>query len=170
MKGRPQLRKIALFSTVAAALIATTAMTARAHPRHRNHGMGPGGFGDRFEGRAFELRDRIFQAVEKLDLSEAQKTKLREIRRSAPAALMPRKQALVEARMDMHDLMAKKDADPNELRKAHEKVMRARDALQSAAFELRMQLRETLTPEQREQLKRNLLRGRPRGDRGQSEF
>ena len=164
MKRRPRLRRIAWLSAGAAVLVAATAIAVSAQPRPRHDpGMGPGPwgrpFGARpFAGRAREMRDHFLGVVEKLDLSDAQKEKLHEIRRRSPSVLMPKKQALIEARMDLHDLMAKSDADANQMRKAHEKLLRARDELQAAAFDLRLQMRELLTPEQREKLRKSLPR------------
>ena len=103
--------------------------------------------------------DHLFAAFERLDLSDAQKEKLRQIRRSAPAALMPKRQAVMEARMDLRDLMEKEQVDSAAARKAHEKVLQARDALETAEFDLRLQARDVLTPEQRKQLRKDLRPG-----------
>jgi Spy/CpxP family protein refolding chaperone len=96
--------------------------------------------------------DRILDAADKLDLTDAQKTKLREIRRRGPGVLMPKRQAVVEARMDLRDLMDEKGTSGAELRKAHDRLLEANKDLSAARFDLRMQAREVLTPEQREKL------------------
>jgi Spy/CpxP family protein refolding chaperone len=106
-----------------------------------------------------DMGDRLFAAFERLDLSDAQKEKLRQIRRSAPASLMPKRQALMEARMDLSDLMDKEGVDTAAARKAHEKVLQARDALEVAQFDLRFQARDVLTPDQRKQLRKDLHPG-----------
>jgi Spy/CpxP family protein refolding chaperone len=155
-------------AAAAAALLAGMALAAAAHPgggRHRG-----GRFGDSDPG------GRWLAAAERLDLTDAQRDRLREVRRSAPGILMPKRQALTEARMDLQDLMRRDDADPGELRRAHERLVDARAALASATFDLRLQAREVLTSEQLQKLQelrprdgrgeRREGRGLRRGDRG----
>lgn len=119
------------------------------------------------EGQA--VADAILDAADDLDLTDAQRTKLRDIRRKAPSALMPKRQAVVEARMELSDLMESKDANSVALRKAHDQLLEARKQLSSAQFDLRMQAREVLTPEQLDKLNdlrvetRHEIRNRIRG-------
>lgn len=137
------------------ALVALATSEVRAHPRerHREFRDGPGRDFGRHLQRAEQVRDRFMARIERLDLTEDQRSKLKSIRRGGPAALSPKKLAVVEARMDLHDLMSQGKADAQALRKANEKLQKARAELQSAAFELRLQAREVLTPEQRKELR-----------------
>ena len=176
MRARPRIRTLAVLAGAAALLIAAAAFTVNAQPgrMHRGGtgaccmgaggGMGPGGCrmgpgggmgagAGCGHGPLMAARDHLFAAIDRLDLTEAQKTKLQEIRRRAVGVLMPKKQAVIEARMDLHDLMAQEKLDAAAARKAHEKLVRARDELQAAAFDLRLQAREVLTPEQLKQLR-----------------
>jgi Spy/CpxP family protein refolding chaperone len=116
--------------------------------------MGPGGMPGRHRGagRMQDFTQHLLMAGEKIGLTEAQKTQLHELRRRGPATIMPKTQALMEARMDFQDLMMKKDAATADIRKVHEKLLKAQSDLRAAAFDLRLQAREVLTPEQREKL------------------
>jgi Spy/CpxP family protein refolding chaperone len=118
----------------------------------RIHRRGPGGGAFMGSGSA----ERMLALAEELDLTDAQKTKLREIRRRAPGILSPKRLAVVEARMDLHDLLEQKDADAKALRLAHDKVTKARGELEAATFDLRLQARDVLTVEQREKLQADL--------------
>jgi len=106
---------------------------------------------------------RLLAAAEKIGLSDAQKTQLQAIRRKSPSTLMPKRQTVMEARMDFQDLMAKNDASTVDIRKAHEKLQKAEQELRAAQFDLRLQAREVLTPEQREKLRQGLKERRGPG-------
>jgi Spy/CpxP family protein refolding chaperone len=71
---------------------------------------------------------------------------------------MPKRQAIAEARLDLSDLMARKDAGAADLTRAHERLVQARSAMAMAAFDLRMQAREVLTPQQRDKLREHTKR------------
>ena len=103
----------------------------------------------------------ILDAAEKLDLKSDQVTRLKAIRKSAPGVLMPKTQALMEARIDLQDLMLQENAAADALRQAHQQMLDARSAVQAATFDLRMQVRDVLTPKQRAELK-DMLRERTR--------
>jgi Spy/CpxP family protein refolding chaperone len=111
-----------------------------------------------------DMADHLLAAADKIDLTDEQKTKLKEIRRKAPSMLMPKRQAVMEARMDLNDLMDQDDAKSADLRAAHDKLQKAQDELRDAQFELRLQSREVLTPEQRDKLHKAMREGR--GERG----
>lgn len=114
---------------------------------HRGPGMGLHGRGMR--GNRIE---HLLAMSEEINLTDAQRDKLRQIRRASPAALMPKRQAVMEAQMDLRDAMDNEKADTAALRKAHDKVLKARTDLAAAMFDLRVQVREVLTPEQRQKL------------------
>jgi Spy/CpxP family protein refolding chaperone len=110
--------------------------------------------------RDYASLERLLAAAEELNLSTSQQDKLRAIRRSAPGILMPKEQAAQEARLDLADLMARKNASSAELRSAHERLVQARSAIATARFDLRMQAREVLTEQQREKLREGLKANR----------
>ena len=102
--------------------------------------------------------ERLLANASDLGLSDAQQSKLREIRKQVPGALMPKQQLVEEARLDMQDLMAQSKSSAADLKKAHDKLIKARSELEAAQFDLRMQVREVLTPEQRDKI-RTTVRG-----------
>ena len=111
---------------------------------------------------------RFLDAAERLDLTDAQRDQLRRIRRKAPGEIMPKLQAVMEARMDLQDLLTQDKTDKAALRRAHQKVLDAQAAVQTSMFGLRMDVRDVLTPEQRDELRKS-TRGRGmrlRGPRG----
>jgi Spy/CpxP family protein refolding chaperone len=123
------------------------------------------------------LIDHLLAAGDEIKLTDAQRDKLRQIRRNAPGALMPKKQAVVEARMDLRDLLESDKADAAGLRRAHDKVLKARSDLAAAAFDLHVQARDVLTAEQRQKLHdgvrqrvRGQIRERMRGHGGSGFF
>jgi len=96
--------------------------------------------------------EHLLANASEVGLTDAQQDQLRQVRRRAPGLLMPKKQALVEAQMDLHDVMDKNKADSAELRRANDKVLKSRSDLAAAVFDLRMQVRDVLTPEQRSKI------------------
>jgi Spy/CpxP family protein refolding chaperone len=156
---KKKFSRLAGTAAAAAALLAMLSLGAAARPGGRHAGCGPGfgphAWGERGMGmdeHGFGMGEGFLEAFEDLDLSDAQRDRLRDIRRKSPGVLMPKRQAVVEARMDFQDLMRSDKADAAELRRAHERLVAARSAMQSAAFDLRLQAHEVLTAEQRAKL------------------
>ena len=164
---------LALAGTLAAGIPAARAEHAEAGP----HGMGPRPFyaeraGHRSGGRSQSMADHLLAAGEELKLSDAQRTQLKEIRRKSPSMLMPKRQAVMEAQMDFRDLLDQGNSSAPDLRRAHDAVQKARNELQNAAFDLRLQAREVLTTEQRQKLREakgpGARRSRAMGRRGEA--
>lgn len=128
------------------------------HARHGGPMPGGPGMGMHGRGKRGAFIEHLLAAGDQINLTDAQRDKLRQIRRSSPAALMPKRQAVAEAQLDLHDVVDKDKADAAELRRAHDKVLKARSDLAAATFDLRVQVREMLTPEQRQKI-RDHLRG-----------
>lgn len=108
--------------------------------------------------------------IEALDLSEDQITQIQAIRAAARDEMQPLRDDLRAARAAMHDLMAS-DATAETLRTQHEEVQALQQALGDARFEVMLETREVLTPEQRRELaqlleERRDNRGPGRGLRG----
>ncbi len=160
--AHPNLHRILLGLALLCALLIALAIgfvdTAGAQPRPMGRGHGRGAHG---LGMLPNFGLGILDAAEKLDLKADQVTRLKAIRKSAPGQLMPKAQTLMEARIDLQDLMAQENAPADALRQAHEQMLEARSALQAATFDLRMQIRDVLTPKQRGELK-DMLRDRVR--------
>lgn len=106
--------------------------------------------------------ERLLARAEELGLTAEQQTKLRDIRKQGPGALMPKRQAVEEARIAFGDLMSEEKSSATDLERAHGKLVEARTALQAAQFHLRMQVRDVLTPEQRTKLRDSGRDGAPR--------
>ena len=149
---------IVLILALAIVFTDTAGAAPRPAPGATFAAVGPGRHG---MGMLSNLGLGILDAAEKLNLEDDQVARLKEIRKSAPAKLMPKAQALMEARIEMQDLMREDDATPDALRQANQRLLEARTAMQQAAFDLRLQVREVLTPKQRAELK-TLLRERQR--------
>lgn len=142
----------ALLFVLAIGFVDTAGAQQRAMRRgHVSHGMG----------MLPNLGLGVLDAAEKLDLKPDQVTRLKAIRKSAPGQLMPKAQALMEARIDLQDLMLQENAQADALRQAHRRVLEARADMQAATFDLRMQVRDVLTPKQRSEL-RDMLGDRVR--------
>jgi len=122
----------------------------RMHAQMGMHRQGHGGPGRGGAGLSIE---RLLVRAEELGLSAEQQTKLRDIRKSSPGALMPKRQAVEEARLAFQDLMTEEKSSAADLERAHGKLVEARTSLQAAQFRLRMQVRDVLTPEQRTKLR-----------------
>ena len=146
-------RRMVVIAT--AAVVATTIPAAIVEAR-------PGPDRERVRVRRVErhrpVQHRSMDALEHLDLKEEQRDKLRQIRRSGLEVMAQKRVAMAQARMDLHDLM-EKDASTSDLRNAHAKLAKARADLQAAAFDLRMQARDVLTPEQRKELRKSPRKG-----------
>ena len=156
------LLAVALITVVVLTLVFVFADTAGAAGRQgRGAGFGVGGPGQQGMGMLSGLGLGILDAADKLNLKDDQIARLEEIRKSAPGQMMPKAQALMEARIELQDLMRKDDAPAAALRQANQRLLEARTAMQAAAFDLRMQVREVLTPKQRAELKQ-MLRDRQR--------
>lgn len=148
---------VALVTVLALAVLLVFADSAGAAQRPgRGAGMGPAGRGMHGMGMLPGLGLGILDAAEKLNLKDDQVARLRAIRKSAPGQLMPKAQAVMEARIELQDLMRQDDASADALRQANQRMLEARSAMQAATFDLRMQVREVLTPKQRAELQQML--------------
>lgn len=170
---RSSVRRSTRLAAGGALLLATSmlAASADAQPRHacglgcgqaamrmhRHGGPAPRGGGQSI--------DRLLAQSEALELTEAQQTKLREIRKSTPRALMPKRQVVEEAQLELQDLMAQEKSTSADLKRAHDKLVKARADLQAAQFDLRMQVYDVLTPEQRVKIRDTVRRGARDGER-----
>lgn len=151
--SRFQTRGMVVIAT--ATIVATTALAAivEAQPQRERERVRV-----RRVERGRDLGHHGLEALERLDLKDEQREKLRKIRRAGLEVMAQKRVAMAQARMDLHDLM-EKDASTSELRNAHAKLAKARTDLQAAAFDLRMQAREVLTPEQRQELRKSARKG-----------
>lgn len=106
---------------------------------------------------------------EQLDLSDAQKAEIQNIRQQARESKSGRREEAQAAREKMRELFAS-DASADELRAQHRANQEIRQALHEQRFEMKLQIREVLTPEQRSKLAelKPEHRGRRRGRGPQS--
>lgn len=136
------------------------------HPHFmaQSFGNGPGfGQGRRGGGRRGDI-------MEALDLTEAQKDQLENIRNKYEPRISEQKDALFEAHQTLRQLMTD-DASTSEVRRQHQQVQTLHQEMSDLRFESMLEMREVLTPEQREEFAdlmedRRAGRGRGRGFRG----
>lgn len=91
---------------------------------------------------------RFNQMIEQLDLTSAQKKKIDELRKSQKEKLQKKHEAKREAGKKFHEAMGK-DAKESELRKLFKRKQKAKMELDKARFEMALEVRQVLTPEQR---------------------
>lgn len=118
-----------------------------------------------------QRRERRGDIMEALDLSQAQKEELQSIRNQYQPRLMEKQEALFEAHQTLREMMIEDNASTSEIRTQHEQVQDLRQEMSDLRFESMLEMREVLTPEQREEFaqlmeERRAGRGRGRGFRG----
>ena len=111
------------------------------------------------------------QFMDALDLSDAQKNDLQRIRNEYQPRFMEQREALFEARQTLREMMVNDNASSTELRRQHDQVLNLRQEIANLRFESMLEMREVLTPEQREDFaelmdERHENRGRGRRGRG----
>jgi Spy/CpxP family protein refolding chaperone len=174
-RTRTSFARLAL-ATAVVALLAASAAAQPPPPRPPDGWAQRGGPArmSRFHGGPI---GRLLAIGDEIKLTDAQRTQLKEIRRRTPSVVMPKQQVVIEAQMDLRDLMQTDKAEAAQLKSAHDKVMKARNDLASAVFDLRIEVRNVLTPEQRNQIRdrmhdkaRERMRGRRDGRMGSTDF
>lgn len=167
------IRRISLFTVLLLSLSATSAFAA-ANTRFSTPDPSPvvaqsfedePGFGQRRRGR------RRGELMETLNLSDAQKNELQQIRNQYQPRFMEKREALSNARQVLQDMMVDDDASPSALRRQHDQILDLRQEMGNLRFESMLEMREVLTPEQREDFaelmdERRENRGRGRRGRG----
>lgn len=128
-------------------LALAVAQPALARGKHGPKGPEAESFGDG-EGPGHALRE----ALKSLDLSEEQKTKLKDLRKSATEAHKEVRTALKDGRKAMEDLM-KSDAKKEEILSKFEALQTLRNKMARARFEMMLAIRDILTPEQRQKFR-----------------
>lgn len=118
-----------------------------------------------------QRRERRGDMMEALDLSQAQQDELQSIRNQYQPRLMEKQQALSEAHQTLREMMIDDNASTSEIRTQHEQVQDLLQEMSNLRFESMLEMREVLTPEQREEFaqlmeERRAGRGRGRGFRG----
>ena len=103
---------------------------------HKGRGYGGGG---------------IKKLTEKLDLTEEQSTQIEAIQEKYRAANEENYQQLKQVRDEMRSLLSS-DANPNQLRQQHQEMQSLRQQLGNNRFEAMLEVRDILTPEQRQQM------------------
>jgi len=101
-------------------------------------------FGPRHRGR------RRGELMDALDLSNDQKNELQRIRNEYQPRFMEQREALFEARQTLRNMMVDDNASNSDLRQQHDKILSLRDEMGNLRFESMLEMREVLTPEQRE--------------------
>lgn len=111
------------------------------------HG-GPGMGGMAMRRHAMGLRMRLSQ----LDLSDAQRDKLRDLHEAQARKMVQRRADMQLARMDLHKLLRAEKPDPSAINAQIDKMARMHAETMKAAVGTHLQARAILTPEQLRQL------------------
>jgi periplasmic protein CpxP/Spy len=129
--------KIQLFRWTAALLVLFFAQTAMADADEKRHRCPKTG--------------APLAMLGKLDLTDAQKEALGEIRTASKAQMRESRAAIRDARRQLHAGLAG-DTDADELRELHREIQAMRAEVHEQRFERLLEVREVLTPAQRAQL------------------
>ncbi len=100
--------------------------------------------------------------MEELNLSEAQREKIKALHESNRPQFEKDREAMHQAKTRFDEAMDG-DGSPDEIRKRFQALQKARDAMMSFGFEQALAVREILTPEQRkkfQELRRDKFKGR----------
>ncbi len=100
--------------------------------------------------------------MEELNLSEAQREKIKALHESNRPQFEKDREAMHQAKTRFDEAMDG-DGSPDEIRKRFHALQKARDAMMSFGFEQALAVREILTPEQRkkfQEVRRDKFRGR----------
>ncbi|MEB3212750.1 MAG: Spy/CpxP family protein refolding chaperone [Leptolyngbyaceae bacterium] len=147
---------LALLATLPV-LIGVSSLAAVAQVRGENDGWGD---------RPPRFEERREQWIEQLDLTEAQQAEIQAIREQASTENEGLRQELEEAHATMRSLM-ESNASADQIRQQHDQIQQLHQQLGDAMLDVRLDIREVLTEEQRSQLA-ELLPDRPfRGGGGQ---
>ncbi|MGK7872593.1 MAG: Spy/CpxP family protein refolding chaperone [Xenococcaceae cyanobacterium] len=125
--------------------------------------------GARRRGQGFD-KERF---MEQLNLTEDQRQKIQEIRQKYQGEIDQRRETLHAAHQELGDMMAGTDS-ADAIRTKHQEVIKLRQELGNLRFESMLEIREVLTPEQRNQFAQMMRqhrenwrnRARNRGNRG----
>lgn len=98
----------------------------------------------------FERGGRRGNLMEELDLTATQRNQLQSIRSEYQPRLMEQKEALEDAYETLRDMMTD-DASTSAVRRQHQQVQALRQEMSDLRFESMLEMREVLTPDQREE-------------------
>lgn len=110
--------------------------------------------------------DRFKKLWEELDLTPEQSQQIEAIHEQSQAEAEPLRQELQQTHEQMRSLLAA-NASADELRQQHGQIQTLHQQLDDRRFETMLQIREVLTPEQRQQMTQSMERRHERGGRGQ---
>src|SRR5262249_18258678 len=117
------------------------------------------------QGRRMMMRRGMAMRLAALDLTEAQKTRLRDLHEAAARKSVQRRADLQLARMDLHQLMRAESPSASAVNAQIDKLARLQSAGMKARFDTFMQARAVLTPEQLKKLRSPMeMREPPRHD------
>ena len=86
-----------------------------------------------------------------LNLTEAQENQLQRIREQYQPRLIDKREELFNARQMLGDMMVQDNVSNRDLRRQHDKILTLRDEIGNLRFESMLEMRNVLTPEQREE-------------------
>ncbi|MBD0335019.1 MAG: Spy/CpxP family protein refolding chaperone [Cyanobacteria bacterium Co-bin13] len=162
---------LCLFSTAGYFTTANAAPTAANRPESLLDLFMTDRSGNRQSGRGGKFRPgkggNPEQVFEQLDLSEAQLSQIRTIRESSRTTMQPLREQMRAGHQELRSLMAG-NASTDELRQRHSTLMNLEQQLRAERFEVMLQIREVLTPQQRTELGELLEQRRSQQRQGNS--
>ena len=115
-------------------------------------------------------RGRRGRWLEELDLTPEQRDAIRAIRREARPTKQDLRQQLQQERETMRSLLSDSNTSRDQLRSQHQTLMAARQQMANQRFEMMLDIREELTPEQRAKLAELKVQRRGRHGRRFKQF
>ncbi|MEB3280785.1 MAG: Spy/CpxP family protein refolding chaperone [Lyngbya sp.] len=111
--------------------------------------------------------DDTEQLLEQLNATPEQKQKMQEIRAQYQDRISERKQLVRQAQQQLQELLSSNASD-SQIRQQYDELMRLKQEMSKLQFEIILEVREVLTPEQRRQfadIMEQRRRNRPRSNR-----
>ncbi len=163
-------RRISLFTLLFLSLSATSALAEANYSFQtpETPHLSAQAFDDELfaQGRRGRRRGGFMDA---LNLTAAQQDQLQSIREQYQPRLMDKREELFNVRQMLGDMMVQENVSNSELRRQHDKILTLRDEMGNLRFESMLEMRNVLTPEQREEfaeLMEERRENRGRGRRG----
>ncbi len=104
------------------------------------------------DGRQFRMHNRMQHALMQLDLTEAQKTAIHQIRLSSKKNMILNQADLKLATLELHEQLRKDAVSMGTVESQVKKIEGLKTAIRLNAIKTREEIKSTLTPEQRKKL------------------
>jgi len=148
---------IALFSSIAAAGIPALAEemnTGKAECKELHHAMHPQYCNMHRHGREgrWHHHNKLMHALKKLNLTEAQKKSIHQIRMATAKSMIQKKADLKIAKLDLHQMLHSDPVEMSSVEKQLNKISGLKTAMALDRINARQDIKALLTPEQKKKL------------------